>query len=126
MEESITLVYLYRPGKLRADLRKREAEEILKKKGYNCENPSCCIVQLVQHLANDSEFWHEIGLFLGYPPYDVKCFMKNPKAGVQCSGCWKAYRNREGAAETFEQFARCTKAYKMEAEKGKPLEELIV
>lgn len=121
-----TLVYLYRPDHLERDLNTPEAEEILEKKGYPCGNPNCCIVELVKHLRSDSEFPHEIGLFLGYPPSDVKGFMKSSCEGVKCSGCWKVYGNEREAKKTFERYDRCTSIYRKEAGRGKPLEELIV
>lgn len=121
-----TLIYLYRPDMLRSDLNEPEAIDILEKCGYDCENSDCCLVQLVKHLALDEDFPHEIGLFLGYPPYDVKCFMKDTRKGVKCVGCWKVYSNRKRAMETFEKFKKCTEIYHRALKNGKPLEELIV
>jgi hypothetical protein len=120
-----TLIYLYRPDKLKEDLRSPEAACILSEKGYCCEDPETCVVQLVKHLAKDPEFPHEIGLFLGYPPSDVKCFMEHPHDGVKCVGCWKVYSNQEEAVRTFEEYRRCTEHYRKESQRGKTLEELI-
>lgn len=124
--EKYTLVYLYRPKKLRNDLCRPEAAEILKEKGYHCEDPNCCLVELVKHLEKDRDFPHEIGLFLGYPPKDVKCFMDNPCKGVKCSGCWKAYTNSSQAEKTFRQFKKCTEVYCRKAKGGRPLENMVV
>lgn len=121
-----TLVYLYRPDQLRRDLTAPEAEEILEEKGYPCGNANCCIVELVKHLRMDEEFPHEIGLFLGYPPSDVKGFMNSPCEGVKCSGCWKVYDNECEAKRMFEKFDRCRDIYRKRANEGKPLEALIV
>ena len=120
-----TLIYLYRPGRLRLDLKLPEAVEILSEKGYNTDNPKRALVQLVGHLAVDEEFPHEIGLFLGYPS-DVKCFMESPCNGVKCTGCWKVYSNQDDAQKTFERFQRCTEVYCRSAKKGRTLESLIV
>lgn len=38
---------------------------------------------------------NEVGLFLGYPPEDVRCFMNDSRRGVKCTGCWKAYGDEE-------------------------------
>lgn len=121
-----TLIYLYRPARLKKDLSSPEAISILSKKGYKCDTTEHCVAQLIKHLREDSEFPHEIGLFLGYPPYDVKCFMNNPCKGVKCIGCWKAYSNQEEASRIFTKFNKCTDVYKREASKGKTLEELTV
>ncbi len=120
------MVYLYRPDYLERDLSAPEAEEILADKGYPCGDTACCIAELVRHLAADEEFPHEIGLFLGYPPSDVKGFMKSSCDGVKCTGCWKAYSNENEARRTFERFDRCRAIYQSEAKKGKPLESLVV
>lgn len=124
--ESHTLIYLYRPDMLRSDLNAPEAMDILEECGYDCENSDFCLVQLVKHLAGDENFPHEIGLFLGYPPYDVKCFMRDTRKGVKCVGCWKVYSNRKRAVETFEKFRKCTEIYHRALKNGKTLEELIV
>ena len=120
------LIYFYRPSHLRKDLNNPIASNILQRKGYKCENPDCCIAQLVKHLKNDDEFPHEIGLFLGYPPADVECFIKNPCDGVKCVGCFKAYSNPEKAKRLFKRYDDCTKAYCELNKKGKTLEELAV
>ncbi len=124
--ESHTLVYLYRPDMLKCDLNAPEAMDILMQCGYDCGNTDCCLAQLVKHLEQDADFPHEIGLFLGYPPYDVKCFMRDTREGVKCVGCWKVYSNSERAVETFEKFKKCTEIYHRAAKGGKTLEELIV
>ncbi len=121
-----SLIYLYRPARLKRDLSSPEAVSILSGKGYQCDNADHCLAQLVKHLREDEEFPHEIGLFLGYPPHDVKCFMKNPCKGVKCVGCWKAYGNQEEAKRIFRKYSRCTDTYRREAFHGKTLEELAV
>ena len=121
-----TLIYLYRPDRLREDLKAPEALEILEKKGYPCGNSDCCLVELVKHLKTDKAFPHEIGLFLSYPPSDVKKFMENPCKGVKCVGCWKAYSNEGEAKKIFEQYKKCSDIYNRESQRGKPLEALIV
>ena len=70
------LLYLYRPARLEKDLSNKEAMELLKKAGYRHENANQCVVELI-HRLNDlkSEFPHEIGLFLSYPPEDVRGFI---------------------------------------------------
>ncbi len=121
-----TLIYLYRPHRLTADLCQEEAVDILAKKGYSTESCASAIVQLAKHITSDDEFPHEIGLFLGYPPSDVKCFMNSPRDGVKCTGCWKAYSNECEAKRVFEKYKACTKTYISQMKKGKSLESLVV
>ena len=121
-----TLIYLYRPKRLRRDLGNPGAIEILKEKGYSCGNSDGCLAELVRHLKSDDDFPHEIGLFLGYPPSDVKGFMEDPCKGVKCIGYWKVYSNECEARKTFEKYKKCTAIYHKESQCGKPLEALIV
>ncbi len=120
------LIYVYRPERLLKDLARPEAEAILREKGYPTRYPRQCVSCLIRHLASDVEFPHEIGLFLGYPPSDVRCFMNDSREGVRCVGCWKAYGNVEEAEKTFEQFRKCTAIYRNLMKKGRSLEQLIV
>ncbi|MBR0410613.1 MAG: DUF3793 family protein [Eubacterium sp.] len=120
------LVYLYRPDYLDRDLNCPKARQILNAKGYCCGSAGNCVVQLIRHMAQDDEFPHEVGLFLGYPPEDVKCFMKDSRCGVKCTGCWKAYGNEKEARETFVKFRKCTEAYRRGLSMGKSLLQLTV
>ncbi|MCR5510577.1 MAG: DUF3793 family protein [Lachnospiraceae bacterium] len=120
------LIYLYRPSRLIKDLNDPQASHILKRMGYSFKNPEMCIVELVRRLEHEESFPHEIGLFLGYPPSDVECFMKHPCSGVKCRGCWKAYSEPEKAAKLFERFRMCTEAYHKMHRKGKSLAQLAV
>ncbi len=120
------LIYLYRPDYLKRDLSSPDAVEILEEKGYECDNANRCIVQLIEHLSKDGSFPHEIGLFLGYPPCDVRGFMNSPKKGVKCSGVWKVYGNKEQAEKTFSRYKKCTEVYCRCYEQGRSLDQLIV
>lgn len=120
------LIYIYRPGHLKKDLDNPTARRILINKGYGDSKAEVLITQLVSRLNEDGEFPHEIGLFLGYPPADVECFMNNPCSGVECSGCWKAYSNPEAARKTFSMYKKCTDVYQRLNKNGKSLYQLTV
>ena len=121
------LVYLYRPDRLEKDLSAAEAADLLEQAGYKFGNANQCVVELIHRLNNlDGEFPHEIGLFLGYPPSDVKSFMASSREGVKCTGCWKAYSNPEEAERIFEKYRKCTRVYRQEMKKGRSLESLAV
>ena len=72
------LVYLYRPARLARDLQCPEARALLAPRGYCCEDPTRCLGRLMQRLREQGEFPHEIGLFLSYPPEDVRGFIESP------------------------------------------------
>ncbi len=120
------LVYLYRPDLLDQDLACPEARRILKAKGYCCTGAAGCVAQLARHMEEDAEFPHEVGLFLGYPPEDVRHFMEDTRRGVKCTGCWKAYGNEEEARKLFAKFRKCTDVYRRELAKGRSLVQLTV
>ncbi len=137
--DEMTLVYVYRPDYLSRDLSDPEAIEILRKMGYLGEadadgntvsempvRPEKCLVRLVKRLQESEGFPHEIGLFLGYPPVDVRGFMENPRRGVKCVGFWKVYGNKEQAERIFSSYRKCTETYRREISSGKTLEQLIV
>ncbi|MBR2188324.1 MAG: DUF3793 family protein [Eubacterium sp.] len=124
--EEFALIYLYRPEFLSRDLSDPEAVEILEQMGYASGRPEQCIVKLVRRLQESGAFPHEIGLFLGYPPTDVKGFMTSPTQGVKCTGFWKVYGDLDAALRTFSRYRKCTEAYRKEIGRGKSLEQLIV
>ena len=98
----------------------------LEEKGYCCSSPGKCLAQLIRHMTEDDEFPHEVGLFLGYPPGDVRSFMQDTRHGVKCTGCWKAYGNEDEARKTFAKFRKCTDVYRRELSRGRSLLQLTV
>ena len=126
LAEKQALLYLYRPRELERDLTDQMAAELLRKAGYPPLNSERCVVRLIQRLAEEKEFPHEIGLFLSYPPEDVKGFIENKASNSKCVGTWKVYGNVERAQELFAQFKRCTDIYCKLWQAGSSLEQLAV
>lgn len=120
------LLYLYRPGRLKDDLCRKEVQEMLREKGYACESVGKCICELKRRLRDEGDFPHEIGLFLSYPPEDVKGFIENSARNCKSVGTWKVYGNQEEAERTFERYKRCTKTYQECSIRGISLENLLV
>lgn len=118
------LIYLCRPHKLKRDLRDAAAESILCDCGYCCGDCGRCIARLGQRLRAGEEFPHEIGLFLGYPPEDVRGFMDDREP--TCVGEWKAYGDAQAARQTFSRNKKCTRIYCEQWARGKSLERLAV
>ena len=83
-------------------------------------------MQLSKRLNETKEFPHEIGLFLGYPPEDVKGFIDNRAEGYKCIGCWKVYGDEENAKRKFECYKKCTDVYCAQWANGKSIERLTV
>lgn len=104
-ESKNALVLIYRRELLARALGCEGACKILKSCGYPLNNLDECLKCLSEKIGG--EFPHEIGLFLDYPPYDVKCFMENKKCENQLrNGYWKVYGNVKKARQTFKKYRK--------------------
>lgn len=124
--ENRALIYVFRPKALRADLAQGDACAILSDQGYCLNGCEGCIAQLARRIRHEEEFPHEIGLFLGYPPEDVRGFMENGACNQKCTGCWKVYGDEEAARKRFAQYKKCTRVYRDCWAKGTTIERLTV
>lgn len=120
------LIYVYRPKKLEDDLKSPVSEAILASCGYGCGSAARLITELIARLSENADFPHEIGLFLGYPPEDVRCFMCDRNRECKCVGCWRAYNNADEAEKTFAKFRKCTDVYCRKLNEGYSLGRLTV
>lgn len=120
------LLYLYRPNRLEQDLADESADEILRECGYPREKSGNRLARLWQRLRSSEDFPHEIGLFLGYPPEDVRGFIEQGPRQAKCTGYWQVYGDEEKAQRTFARFRKCTNAYCMQLQRGAALETLAV
>ena len=120
------LLYLFRPSHLQRDLRDKSAREILDEAGYQGLKTEQCIVRLIQRLRSCGDFPHEIGLFLSYPPEDVKGFIDNKAQNYKFIGYWKVYGDEEKARKTFSRYRKCTDSYCRSLRAGYDLAQLAV
>ena len=120
------LIYLYRPARLAKDLQCPEARALLAPRGYCCDDPTRCVGRLMKRLREAEEFPHEIGLFLSYPPEDVRGFIQSPVCGFKCVGCCKVYGDAAAARRTFGQYRRCTERFCARFAQGTTLDRLAV
>ena len=119
------LIYLCRFDMLEADLRDPQAEKILREKGYPEGGAIRRILYLIRRLRECETFPHEIGLFLGYPPADVRGFME--QRPCKCTGLWKVFESDENEALRY--FARCrhcTNVYLQRCREGWSLSRLTI
>ena len=124
--EKQALLYLYRPERLRADLSTPEAVSILRREGYADLRQERCLHELMRRLQRFEAFPHEIGLFLSYPPEDVRGFIEHKGHESKCEGCWKVYGDAERAKKTFRTYKKCTDCYCRQQAKGVPIARLAV
>ena len=120
------LIYVYRPAKLRADMSDTAVSELLQSFGYSPMQPETCVAELACRLRDCEEFPHEIGLFLGYPPEDVRGFIENRAEGFKFTGYWKVYGDEVKARQLFDKYRKCTNVYMDQWSKGRPVERLTV
>ena len=125
MSENRILIYIFRPEKLKADLSSEKVAGILRRCGYSVDNMRKCIERLQMRLCQSGEFPHEIGLFLGYPPEDVRVFIENHAKNYKFAGYWKVYGDVQAAKRTFEQYKKCSDICYKQWKEGKEIEELI-
>ena len=76
--------------------------------------------------GESGEFPREVGLFLSYPPEDVKGFIDHRASGFKCAGLWKVYGDEEKARSLFAQYKKCTEIYCALWQSGSKLEQLAV
>lgn len=114
------LVLIFRRELLAKALGCDKACGILRSKGYPLHDVDACLKCLREKFC--SGFPHEIGLFLDYPPDDVKCFMDGKCAEKSpCPGYWKVYGNHDEAKRIFSEYkkAECEAALLIMAGHGK-------
>ena len=104
----------------------RHSLQDIEERGYETDRPERCISELIRRLLEKEEFPHEIGLFLGYPPEDVRGFMENGTADCKCVGCWIVCGDSEAAQKLFTQYKKCTDIYCTLFSEGKSIEWLTV
>ena len=99
---------------------------MLKKLNYPCGSTEHCLLHLMRRMRTPQGFPHEVGLFLGYPPEDVKGFIDHRANDFKCAGLWKVYGDEEKARSLFEKYRKCTEIYCTLWQSGLKLEQLAV
>ena len=120
------LIYLYRPERLKTDLNDSVAKNILIQKNYPTQNADLCVAELIKRLKNESDFPHEVGLFLGCPSEDENGFIKYGASKAKFVGTWRVYGDLESAKKKFALYNKCTGLYKKAYSKHNSFDRLIV
>jgi len=126
MTDDFAVLYLYRPMQLQKDLQDPKITCLLKEAGYGECSEKACLRELYRRFNLEAEFPHEVGLFLSYPPEDVRGFIEHRDQGCKCVGCWRVYGDEKTARRRFSQFKRCTSCYLRQHAQGQHLEQLAV
>ena len=121
------LVLLYRPKLLQKRLEQPEIRRFLLRYGYTADmDLAACLMRLQNRIAEKPEFPHEIGLFLSYPPEDVRGFIENHAQNFKRAGLWKVYGDEARAEALFRKFKKCTQIYCERWQSGSKMDELAV
>lgn len=120
------LLYLYRPAELRKDLKDQLAEALLSEAGYATRNSEQCVAHLAKRFQAEQDFPHEVGLFLSYPPQDVRGFIENHAVNYKYAGLWKVYGDVDLAQRLFTQYRTCTDIYCVRWQAGADIGQLAV
>ena len=125
-EADRALVLFYRAAALKDVLRRPEAQRLLGQYGYRASDSlGRMLLRLRRRVTDGAGFPHEIGLFLGYPPHDVRGFIEHKGRGFLCCGPWKVYANADAARALFQRYADCTAEFCMRLSHGVPMVELL-
>ena len=129
-EESRALVLFYRADVLDTILRRREAQMLLRRYGYRPSDSLFAMIGRLQrrvrlYASTGTGFPHEIGLFLGYPPHDVRGFIENKGRGFLCCGLWKVYADADASLAFFKRCADCTVRFCTRLANGVPMAEIL-
>lgn len=101
-EENALTLLIYSPQLLSQTLSHPEAVLLLRENAYlNAGSRLSALLGELRQKSRDGAIPHEIGLFLGYPAHDVRCFIEKGAGSCTVSGCWKAYQNVESAQCCF-------------------------
>ena len=106
------LLLVYREDCLARQLADPAVAAMLEQTGYPPGgDPAAMLGHLRRRLEAGGGFPHEMGLFLGYPPEDVRGFWENGGRNYKYSGVWKVYSDDvEGARAAFRRYGRCRDA----------------
>ena len=123
-----TVLFLYHEDMLQQLLSEPERLEFLRRYGYGFLNKEKMLKRLAarmaQYYSGNSQFPHEIGIFLGYPQKDIEGFIANGGKNYLLSGYWKVYDNEEQTRALFEQYDRAREKAVYQLLCGIPLREI--
>lgn len=94
--------------------------------GYPAHGSEQCVAYLVRRFRESGEFPHEVGLFISYPPQDVRGFIENHAVNYKYAGLWKVYGDVELAQSLFTKFRKCTDIYCALWRAGSSIDQLAV
>lgn len=124
------ILYLYREKELKEYIFSADIMDFLQSYGYEGNDVGEMIDMLsdrvMLHKGGETEFPHEIGIFLGYPLIDVKGFLENSGENFSYVGYWKVYHDVQGALRLFRRYDEEREKTVREIMRGKTIREIAV
>ncbi len=125
-KDDFVLIYTYRKTHLARDLQKEGVGELLMAYGYENTDVEVCLKHLRARLVNYDCFPHEIGVFLGYPLWDVQGFIRYEGRNCKSCGLWKVYCNECETQKLFDKFEKCNQVYSQVFAQGRSITQMTV
>lgn len=122
-DEVSVLIYVYNQQKLEHILSCPRILQFLSQYGYEESNVQTNL-QHLQTRLQESEFPHEIGVFLGYPLQDVIQFI-HPCKQCLCTGYWKVYGNQKKCQKKFYRFDSIKKIMELKLSSGEDFMDIV-
>ena len=120
-----SLLYIYRPAMLACVLADERVRKFLSTHGYTDFDVSSCVAHLRNRFLGQSEFPHEVGIYLSYPLGDVEGFIEHKGAQYKRCGHWKVYTDVDHAEHLFSAYNDCTRSLLGRYRHGARLERLL-
>lgn len=102
------VLYLYREKELKIYMKQKHVKDFLERHGYSSDDLPSLLGELSQrvhmHNGGQTDYPHEIGIFLGYPLEDVEGFIENGGRNFLYMGYWKVYHNEVVCKKLFDAF----------------------
>lgn len=119
------LIMVYKKSVLKSHLSNYSNRVFLNKYGYSTDADIKQCLDILKTRLSCNSFPHEIGVFLGYPLYDIQSFINHRDEGCLLIGEWRVYHNVEKAQKTFKKFKACNKFLKEKVMSGEKLAEIF-
>lgn len=125
--EEYVLVLFYRARRIARFVKRADARALLRSCGYDDDAPlSVLLAELQRRMEIKKTFPHEIGIFLGYPPEDVRGFIEHRGKDFALSGYWKVYGNPDAARALFARYTACSEEFCKKLDDGARFEDLVI
>jgi hypothetical protein len=110
--ENGLLVLAFEKKRLEKTVLNRDILPVLAGIGYPSGASLVGLLAYLRKQFSRTDFPHEIGFFLGYPPDDVIGFVRHSGRNYKFSGYWKVYGDVEHAKKLFRQFDACRECFR--------------